>query len=161
MIYLNSKPNFSFLTKRTKTVADMQDNRDNNNNFNASEIVYSKKIRAGKRTYFIDVKPTRTDDYYITLTESKKRFRRSGGFYYEKHKVFLYKEDLNKLLAGLTEAIDHVKNELMPDYDFSQFDRDEDTYEENYASSYYEDESENIYQDDDVEDEVRSHLQWD
>ena len=86
------------------------------------EEVYSNKIRAGKRTYFFDVRATRSEDYYITITESKRRFDGRG---YDKHKVFLYKEDFNKFLAALTKTIDHVKTELMPDYDYEEFDRDE------------------------------------
>jgi len=90
---------------------------------NQREEVYSKKIRAGKRTYFFDVKATRGNDYYLIITESKRGFD-DGQFV--KHKIFLYKEDFNKFLAGLSETIDHVKEELMPDYDFEQFDRSED-----------------------------------
>jgi hypothetical protein len=82
--------------------------------------VFSKKIKAGKRTYFFDVKATRANDYYITVTESK---RRADGFGYEKHKIFLYKEDFNKFLSGLGEAVNHIKTELMPGYDFEMFDR--------------------------------------
>lgn len=83
------------------------------------EEVYSTKIRAGKRTYFFDVHSTRSDDYYVTITESKKRF--DGKF--EKHKIFLYKEDFNKFISTLNQAIDHIKTELLPDYDFDEFDR--------------------------------------
>jgi hypothetical protein len=80
--------------------------------------IYSQRVRAGKRTYFFDVKPTRSNDYYLTVTESKKRFN-DDGFVYEKHKIFLYKEDFGKFIEALQQTIDHVKNELMPDYDFS------------------------------------------
>ncbi|MDN3508091.1 MAG: DUF3276 family protein, partial [Simkaniaceae bacterium] len=71
--------------------------------------VYSEKIRAGKRTYFFDVRSTRSNDYYITITESKRRFNGRG---YDKHKIFLYKEDFNKFLASLNKTITHVKTEL-------------------------------------------------
>ena len=91
---------------------------DNGNN--RSEV-YSTKIRAGKRTYFFDVKETRSSDYYITITESKRRF---GGDGYDKHKIFLYKEDFNKFVNCLNETIDYVKTELLPDYDYEEFDRD-------------------------------------
>ena len=87
--------------------------------------VYSEKIRAGKRTYFFDVRSTRSNDYYITITESKRRFNGRG---YDKHKIFLYKEDFNKFLASLTKTIDHVKTELMPDYDYDEFDRRDREY---------------------------------
>jgi hypothetical protein len=67
------------------------------------------------------VKSTRSNDYYLTITESKKRFK-EDGFSYEKHKIFLYKEDFNKFLEALTNTVNHVKQELMPDVDFTQFD---------------------------------------
>lgn len=89
--------------------------------------VFSKKVRAGKRTYFFDVKATRGNDYYLIITESKRGFE-EGQFV--KHKIFLYKEDFNKFIAGLSETIDYVKEELMPDYDFEQFDRSEEHEDE-------------------------------
>ncbi len=71
--------------------------------------LFSKPVRAGKRTYFFDVKSTRGNDYYLTITESKKRFGNDGKFTYEKHKIFLYKEDFEKFIEGLNEAIQHIK----------------------------------------------------
>ena len=86
------------------------------------ESVYSKRIRAGKRrTYFFDVRATRGNDYYLTITESRKRFDDNG---YDRHKIFLYKEDFNKFVKGLNEAVDYVKTELMPDFDFDAFNHD-------------------------------------
>ena len=86
------------------------------------ESVYSKRIRAGKRrTYFFDVRETRGNDFYLTITESRKRFDSEG---YDRHKIFLYKEDFNKFIKGLGEAIDYVKTELMPDFDFDAFNHD-------------------------------------
>ena len=86
------------------------------------ESVYSKRIRAGKRrTYFFDVRETRGNDFYLTITESRKRFDSDG---YDRHKIFLYKEDFNKFIKGLGEAIDYVKTELMPDFDFDAFNHD-------------------------------------
>ena len=73
------------------------------------EEIYSKSVRAGKRTYFFDVKTTRRNDYYLTLTESKKRFNRDGRFYFEKHKIFLYKEDFDKFQEGLSEVIEYIR----------------------------------------------------
>lgn len=73
------------------------------------EEIFSRAIRAGKRTYFFDVKATRKNDYYLTITESKKRFNKDGRFYYEKHKVFLYKEDFTKFVDGLEEAVEFIK----------------------------------------------------
>jgi hypothetical protein len=91
--------------------------------------IYSQRVRAGKRTYFFDVKSTRSNDYYLTITESKRRFK-DDGYVYEKHKIFLYKEDFDKFLEAMRESIDHVKTELLPEYDFSQFSaKDEDTTE--------------------------------
>jgi len=74
------------------------------------EEIYSKAVRAGKRTYFFDVKATRRNDYYLTITESKKRFSRDGKSFYEKHKVFLYKEDFEKFTEGLHEVIEYIRN---------------------------------------------------
>lgn len=86
------------------------------------ESIYSKRIRAGKRrTYFFDVRTTRGNDYYLTITESRKRFNDSG---YDRHKIFLYKEDFNKFIKALGEAVDYVKTELMPDFDFDAFNHD-------------------------------------
>jgi hypothetical protein len=87
------------------------------------ESVYSKRIRAGKRrTYFFDVRATRGNDYYITITESRKKFNENG---YDRHKIFLYKEDFNKFLKALTEAVDYVKTDLMPDFDFDAYNHDQ------------------------------------
>src|SRR4051812_13349476 len=87
------------------------------------ESVYSKRIRAGKRrTYFFDVRATRSNDYYLTITESRKKFNEDG---YDRHKIFLYKEDFNKFLKALTEAVDYVKTDLMPDFDFDAYNHDQ------------------------------------
>lgn len=108
--------------------------------------IYSKRVRAGKRTYFFDVRSTRSSDYYLTITESR-RFQKDGGFVFEKSKMFIYKEDFNKFLEALQETVDHIKTELMPDYDFDQFkhedqftnsesnDTNDTTIIEDYASS--------------------------
>jgi hypothetical protein len=79
------------------------------------EEIFTSVVRAGKRTYFFDVKATRKDDFYLTITESKKRLGKEGKVYYEKHKIFLYKEDFEKFTEGLKDAvryIDNGKNEL-------------------------------------------------
>jgi hypothetical protein len=102
------------------------------NNDKKMESVYSQRIRAGKRrTYFFDVRETRGNDYYLTITESRKKFNEDG---YDRHKIFLYKEDFNKFLKGMTEAIDYVKTELMPDFDFDAFSHENS---ENYEGSNY------------------------
>jgi hypothetical protein len=72
--------------------------------------IYSKAVRAGKRTYFFDVKATKRNDYFLTITESKKRFQKDGRFFFEKHKIFLYKEDFEKFADGFTEVIGYIKN---------------------------------------------------
>ena len=93
------------------------------NNEKKAESIYSQRIRAGKRrTYFFDVRATRGNDFYLTITESRKRFDDNG---YDRHKVFLYKEDFNKFIRALGEAVDYVKTELMPDFDFDTFNHDE------------------------------------
>ncbi|AGY53942.1 hypothetical protein BRDCF_p1315 [Bacteroidales bacterium CF] len=71
--------------------------------------VYSKPVRAGKRTYFFDVKATKNNDYYLTITESKRRLDRDGRFVYDKHKIFLYKEDFEKFSQGLEEIIQYIR----------------------------------------------------
>lgn len=80
--------------------------------------VFSHKVKAGKRTYFFDVKATRAKDYYLTITESVKKHREQGS-QYEKHKIFLYKEDLLKFSKGLEEAVRQMQA-LLPSYDFEK-----------------------------------------
>ncbi|MFT6748049.1 MAG: hypothetical protein ACJAZ2_002407 [Glaciecola sp.] len=80
-------------------------------NDNRRDDIFSNAVRAGKRTYFFDVKATKGDDYYLTITESKKRFSDDGKFSFEKHKLFLYKEDFEKFADGLKGAIDFIQEE--------------------------------------------------
>ena len=92
-----------------------------------NENIFSKRLRAGKRrTYFFDVRTTKNNDYFVTLTESKKRYDGDG---YDRHKIFLYKEDFNKFIDALTETINHVKTELMPDFDFDAFSHEDENYQ--------------------------------
>ena len=101
------------------------------NNDKKMESIYSKRIRAGKRrTYFFDVRATRGNDYYLTITESKRRMN-GDNFSYEKHKIFLYKEDFFKFVQALNEAVDHIKNDLMPEVDFQQFENEDSENELN------------------------------
>lgn len=103
------------------------------------ESVYSNRVRAGKRrTYFFDVRKTKGEDYYLTITESTKRFDSDR---YERHKIFLYKEDFNRFVDGLQDSIDHVKNELMPDYDYDEFTRRNEEYEASLLEAKKEDDS--------------------
>ena len=91
---------------------------DNNKRF---ESIYSSKVKAGKRrTYFFDVRKTKGEDYYITITESTKRFQGDG---YERHKIFLYKEDFNRFMTSLNDVVDHVKSELMPEFDYELYEK--------------------------------------
>jgi hypothetical protein len=108
------------------------------NNDKKIESVFSSKIRAGKRrTYFFDVRATKGNDYFLTITESRKRFDDNG---YDRSKIFLYKEDFNKFLKALTESLDYVKTDLMPDFDFDAFNHEFDPenppqYPNTYAAS--------------------------
>jgi len=95
------------------------------------ESVYSEKVRAGKRrTYFFDVRKTKSEDFYITITESTKRFQGDG---YERHKIFLYKEDFNRFTNSLMNTVNHVKTELMPDFDYELYEKRQKEWEEKMA----------------------------
>ena len=97
--------------------------------YNEGSEVFSKRVKAGKRTYFFDVKETKMGEYYLTLTESKKRFNgESGKFFFEKHKIFIYKEDFGKFRSSLNEVLDFIQ--------------DNQGYDENY-DRYAESEEEN------------------
>ena len=92
-----------------------------NDKYYQKNDVYSKRIRAGKRrTYFFDVRTTKSDEYYMTITESKKRQDDQG---YERHKIFVYKEDMNKFVTTLQDVVNKIKS-LMPEYDFDEFTRE-------------------------------------
>ncbi len=110
-------------------------NKDNHSGDSRQEI-FSKVVRAGKRTYFFDVKATRGNDYYLTITESKKRFNKDGRFFYEKHKLFLYKEDFDKFEDGLTETIAKIKELRIAagDHEDPNYNRN---YDNNKPSSTY------------------------
>lgn len=83
----------------------MENNKEQENYRNE---IFSKAVRAGKRTYFFDVKSTRSGDHYLTITESKKKYDQEGNFHFEKHKIFLYKEDFDKFKDGFKEVVDKV-----------------------------------------------------
>ena len=123
-----------------------------NNRSRRRDEIYAKRVPAGKRTYFFDVKATRSGrDFFITITESK----RIDENRYEKHKLFLYKEDFGKFVNALHEVIDHIRDECLPDYDFEDlpelavpaddydesYEEAEDGYDDTYdeAPSYQED----------------------
>ncbi len=98
--------------------------------------VYTREVKAGrKRRYYIDVKKTRQEDYYLVITESKRNFN-SDKFI--RHKIFVYKEDLNKFQQALEDAINHIKTELLPDYNFERFSNTEGSYDnKNWEDSTY------------------------
>ena len=96
----------------------------NNSGSKFKQEIHSKVIRAGKRTYFFDVKSTRSDEFYLTITESKKRFGENGKFSYEKHKIFLYKEDFEKFMESLQEVVDYIF-EKQPEDELVSRSRDE------------------------------------
>ncbi len=103
------------------------------NNDNRFESVYSQKVKAGKRrTYFFDVRKTKGADFYVTITESTKRFEDDS---YSRHKIFLYKEDFNRFVDSLSDVVDHIKNELLPDYDYDEFSRRHEERERLYKES--------------------------
>jgi hypothetical protein len=114
---------------------DKSYNNNGGSNYNSerkNDSVFSKRLKAGKRrTYFFDVRSTKSNDYFLTITESVKRFNDDG---YDRHKVFIYKEDFNKFVKGLSETVDHIKTELMPDFDFDQFNHEYD--DENGEGGY-------------------------
>jgi hypothetical protein len=95
-----------------------EERMENDSNFR--EEIYSVSVRAGKRTYFFDVKSTRRDEYYLTITESKKRFEQDGNFHFEKHKIFLYKEDFEKFMEGLNEVITFIDQNQHEEYSNNQ-----------------------------------------
>ena len=107
----------------------MEDKRD----AEERDEIYSHKVRAGKRTYFFDVKSTRSNDYYLTITESKKKFK-DDGYFFEKHKIFLYKEDFHKFVNALNKTVDYVKEELLPEVDFSEFEEEKNERLDNELS---------------------------
>ena len=80
---------------------------ENQNDYNAEEI-FSKALRAGRRTYFFDVRETKAGDYYLTITESKKFTNEDGTFFYKKHKIYLYKEDFDDFNSSMNETFDFI-----------------------------------------------------
>jgi len=99
--------------------------------------IFAKVIRAGKRTYFFDVKKTRNEELYLTITESKKRFVSEGRFHYEKHKIFLYKEDFDKFIDSLHDVVNYI-TERQP-YDRLEEQDVAEVVEEEVAESDYTD----------------------
>ena len=110
------------------------------NERNDREEIFSKAVRAGKRTYFFDVKSTRSEDYYLTITESKRRFsNESGKFFYEKHKLFLYREDFEKFLKGLDVVMKFIETGEVPAPDPEDDQLAAEEYQENKENKTEED----------------------
>ena len=98
------------------------------------EEIYSKTVRAGKRTYFFDVKSTHRNDYYLTVTESKKKFNPDGRYYFEKHRIFLYKEDFGKFVDGLMEMVDFIYQHMDKIDNYDGLDRKKEFQDELHNS---------------------------
>ncbi len=125
-----------------------------------NDSVYAKKVKAGKRrTYFFDVRQTKGNDYFVTITESTRRFEDEG---YNRHKIFLYKEDFNRFMESLNDVVDHVKNELMPDFDYDEYARRYD--DDEYVAPETPEKQENIVSEESVNeiitDEIEDGEQW-
>jgi hypothetical protein len=104
--------------------------------YNDRDEIFSKVIRAGKRTYFFDVKSTRGNDLYLTITESKKRFHDDGDSFYEKHKIFLYKEDFEKFGEGFSEALNEIERLKHEDEKYANPTDSEDVENDSMSSSW-------------------------
>ena len=117
---------FIFLKRNYKQITTMH-----NNEMMEKEEIYSKVLRAGRRTYFFDVRATKAGDYYLTITESKKFTNDDGSFHYKKHKIYLYKEDFNEFNSILKEMTDYViaekGDEVISDRHQKDFKKEYDT----------------------------------
>jgi len=122
------------------------------------ESVFSKRVRAGKRrTYFFDVRKTKGSDFFITITEST---RKEDGYGYKRHKIFLYKEDFNRFVASLTEVVDHVKTDLMPEFDYEEFDRRQAEWESQNRDYEEDEEGSNEEREDDAPKRDEEDMTW-
>ena len=124
--------------KKDEQVENNDDQKNNNR-----EDVFSEVVRAGRRTYFFDVKATRKNEYYLTVTESKKRYNREGDFFYEKHKIFLYKEDFDKFSDALVSTLDFIKdkqpNGALTEDENTETNAKEETTSDDYTNVEFED----------------------
>ena len=118
---------------------------ENQNDYNAEEI-FSKALRAGRRTYFFDVRETKAGDYYLTITESKKFTNEDGTFYYKKHKIYLYKEDFAEFNSSLKETCDFIienkGEEVISEKHDKDFDMKKEKKEESESTDKKEEEEE-------------------
>jgi len=119
----------------------IEDRNDKNQAAEESEHreIFSRAVRAGKRTYFFDVKATRRNDYFLTITESKKRFQKDGRFYFEKHKIFLYKEDFDKFADGFQEVIEFIKTVKSSEHLVDSVESTDSELREDYTSVDFDD----------------------
>ena len=108
-------------------------------NYKDQEEIYSNKVRAGKRTYFFDVRATKADDYYLTITESKKIFDESGNHSFKKHKIFLYKEDFEKFKTALGETLDYIIKEKGIEVISEPNEKNENSEENSFTDINFED----------------------
>ena len=124
--------------KKDEQVENNDDQKNNNR-----EDIFSEVVRAGRRTYFFDVKATRKNEYYLTVTESKKRFNKEGDFFYEKHKIFLYKEDFDKFSDALVSTLDFIKdkqpNGALTEDENTETNAKEETTSDDYTNVEFED----------------------
>ena len=118
------------------------ENNDDQKN-NRREEIFSEVVRAGRRTYFFDVKATRKNEYYLTVTESKKRFNKEGNFFYEKHKIFLYKEDFDKFSDALVSTLGFIKdkqpNGALTEDENTETNSNDETISNDYTNVEFED----------------------
>jgi hypothetical protein len=119
----------------------IEDRNDKNQAAEESEHreIFSRAVRAGKRTYFFDVKATRRNDYFLTITESKKRFQKDGRFFFEKHKIFLYKEDFDKFADGFQEVIEFIKTVKSSEHLVDSVESTDSELREDYTSVDFDD----------------------
>ena len=112
---------------------------ENQNDYNAEEI-FSKALRAGRRTYFFDVRETKAGDYYLTITESKKFTNEDGTFFYKKHKIYLYKEDFAEFNSSLKETCDFIienkGEEVISEKHDKDFDKKKEMKEESESDDH-------------------------
>ena len=125
---------------------------ENQNDYNAEEI-FSKALRAGRRTYFFDVRETKAGDYYLTITESKKFTNEDGTFYYKKHKIYLYKEDFAEFNSSLKETCDYIIENKGTEVISEKHDKDFESKKEKKESSQDQNQQEENVEEENVEEE--------
>ena len=124
---------------------------ENQNEFSAEEI-FSKALRAGRRTYFFDVRETKAGDYYLTITESKKFTNEDGTFYYKKHKIYLYKEDFDEFKNSLNDTYNFIIDEKGSEVISEKHDKDFDSKKEKEKEEEKSSDSENTDEEKDIAD---------